>query len=186
MRNRSTGEEGFAANNSGDDGEDIILDEDEQQAVVDGLRDKAKATSRRWLLVFKGVSVLLMVSLVYLFLSDDLESGELKHLVDIFSFPKYSAVNLVFLFVSSLASLLCSLLCLFVSTKFERIVCFACSTCPPMLLFLTSYFMRGTYVCFYLFPILYGAIVLMVSFTLEGAEDGLRELEEMMYKHKKA
>ena len=168
----------------------VLLDDDEQQMVIDTLKENVVLNNKRWISIFRGICVFFILGLIYIFFSDcifeeEIEAGKLKHLVDILSFPKYSQINVVFVFVSNFESFICSLVCTFISTKMDQFFCFIVGIIPPVALFFTSYFIHQTFICFHLFIIGYNIIILLATFTLANSEKGLLELEQLKYKHKK-
>ena len=60
IRKRVNGEGGLV-----EEDEDVLLDEDEQRAVID-IAQKSKGDKQAWLLVFKCISGLLLIAFVYL------------------------------------------------------------------------------------------------------------------------
>lgn len=179
-----------------------FLDEDEQQQVINGLREARAKLNRKYTSIFSMISIGFLLALVYLFFidvevedeaEDELENFQkfarrptFERLVDSSSYPTVSKINIALIFVATFASLVCGLVGLHMTSKSGRNVCFVVGIIPNAVLYCTSYFVVGTSVRFHILPIFFTVVLYLVAGILEDTDEQFENLEKSKYKHKKA
>ena len=183
--------------------EDVpFLDEDEQQQVINDLREARAKLNRKYTSIFSMISLGFLLVLVYLFFvdveleevaEDELENFQkfarrptFERLVDGSSYPSVSKINIALIFVATFASLVCGLVGLHMTTKLGRNVCFFVGMIPNTVLYCSSYFVLGTSVRFHILPIFFTVVLYLVAGIFEDTDEQFKTLEKSKYKHKKA